>query len=65
LIERQPVGGGSQSLVSKAQQEPERVTIRAYGMAANSLLLHQALREETLQQGWELLLRGLHRGLSQ
>jgi len=39
-----------QPLVRKAQQESEGVAIRADGVRADPLLLHQALREEPLQQ---------------
>src|SRR5216684_5364742 len=52
-FECQAIRRRAQLLLREAQQKSERVSIRTDRMRANPLLLHQPLREESLQERWE------------
>jgi hypothetical protein len=58
ILQRHITGSLAQPLMGKAQQESETIAISGHGTCGDVLLLHQALHEEPLQQGWKALRHG-------
>src|SRR6185312_1882561 len=65
LLNGQPLRCRVELLRRKPQQQSERIAVRAQGMRTDLLLLHQALREEALQQNGKVGFWWRHRARSQ